>query len=129
MMQKSLICHFYKMHGVGNDFILLDHRPGKSGSALQATPETVRKLCAVHTGIGSDGLMLLENSEIADFKIGFYNADGFPSTMCGNGVRCAVWLAHHLNIAPSICTFEIMNIIYSAEVLGKNKVRVKMQMV
>lgn len=115
------------MHGAGNDFALFDNRSSSGVKPLEATPELVRHLCAIHTGIGADGLMLLEESDRADFRIGFYNADGFPSTMCGNGVRCAVSLAHRLDMAPKRCTFEIAGVIYEAEVIDSTRARVKMQ--
>ncbi|HEV2831877.1 MAG TPA: diaminopimelate epimerase, partial [Hanamia sp.] len=73
---------FYKYQGAGNDFILLDNRQ-KNYDGI--TSEQVKKLCDRHFGIGSDGLMLLNNKEGFDFEMIYYNADGKEGSMCGNG--------------------------------------------
>jgi diaminopimelate epimerase len=65
---------FYKMHGGGNDFVLLDHRERLIPEAEQ--PQFARRVCARQMGVGADGLILIENSASADFKWRFYNADG-----------------------------------------------------
>ncbi len=81
---------FYKYHGAGNDFVLIDNRGGeileddKSGLAI--------KLCHRRFGIGGDGLLLLENSNRADVRMRIFNPDGSEAEMCGNGIRC---LAKH----------------------------------
>nr|NIW80728.1 diaminopimelate epimerase [Calditrichia bacterium] len=90
-MQKI---HFYKMHGTGNDFILIDNR-AHSLTAIDA--EVLKEMCAFHTGIGADGIMFLSKCNEADFKLAYYNSNGFPAEMCGNGARCAIYLAHLLN--------------------------------
>ena len=76
--------HFTKMHGIGNDYVYVD-----------CTKETVEDPSAVaisvsdrHFGIGSDGLILIKPSDIADFEMDMYNADGSRGKMCGNGIRC-----------------------------------------
>jgi diaminopimelate epimerase len=75
---------FTKMSGAGNDFIVIDNR-----SALLELSETqIRLLCARRTGIGADGLMLMNPSVQYDFAMRYFNADGKPSSMCGNGGRC-----------------------------------------
>ena len=75
---------FTKMHGAGNDYIYVD--------AMQyplAHPEKLAvEWSAPHTGIGSDGLILIDRSEVADFKMRMFNNDGSEGIMCGNGVRC-----------------------------------------
>lgn len=115
--------HFYKMHGAGNDFILFDN----SSQIFRGNESGIfRKMCLPHTGIGADGLMLLEKSDKADFKLRYYNLDGLPSNMCGNGARCAVYLANKLGLAPKACLFEINETIYNAEVLDRNMVRLQM---
>jgi diaminopimelate epimerase len=85
---------FYKYHGTGNDFILLDNRDG----SIHLSKNEIAKLCNRHFGIGADGLMLLEQADGYDFKMVYYNSDGGESTMCGNGGRCLVAFAHHLGI-------------------------------
>jgi diaminopimelate epimerase len=73
---------FSKYEGAGNDFIFIDNL---SGSFLQSH---VTKLCDRKRGIGADGLILLERSERADFRMRIFNADGGEAAMCGNGLRC-----------------------------------------
>ena len=75
---------FTKMHGVGNDFIVFD--PGEvAGLDL---PALARKACDRHFGVGADGVLVPEPSEVADLRMVYFNADGSPSEMCGNGLRC-----------------------------------------
>lgn len=89
MLQK-----FYKYHGAGNDFLLVDNRDG----TLFLNPEQVRHLCDRHTGFGADGVMLLEKSESKDFRMMFFNPDGSGGMMCGNGGRCIVSFAADLGV-------------------------------
>lgn len=76
---------FYKYHGAGNDFIMIDNRQGIFN--VQDT-EKIKLLCDRHFGIGADGLILLESSDKADCFMNYYNADGTVAEMCGNGIRC-----------------------------------------
>ncbi len=80
---------FEKFHGAGNDFILIDNRLGTIHLSFTQT----EWLCNRHTGIGADGLILIESHPELDFEMKYYNADGFPGSMCGNGGRCAVMFA------------------------------------
>ena len=77
---------FAKLHGSGNDFIAMSNLDGqldgRDASALAVA------LCARHTGIGADGLFIVQPSQRADFEMTFYNADGSVGEMCGNGVMC-----------------------------------------
>jgi len=84
---------FYKYHGHGNDFILFDNRAGR----INFTTDQIRKLCHRRFGIGSDGIILIENHEECDYEMVFYNPDGSQS-FCGNGSRCALHLAKELSI-------------------------------
>ncbi|GIV31200.1 MAG: diaminopimelate epimerase [Saprospiraceae bacterium] len=86
---------FFKYHGTGNDFIMIDNRTGffpKANSAL------VAGLCRRRFGVGADGLILLEPATGCDFRMVYFNADGAEGTMCGNGGRCAVALAARLGM-------------------------------
>lgn len=76
--------HFTKMHGLGNDYIYVntDEYP------IENPEEAAIRWSRYHTGIGSDGLVLISRSEIADFKMRIFNADGSEAMMCGNASRC-----------------------------------------
>lgn len=87
---------FHKYHGAGNDFILLDDREGKLTPHFDQP--TIARWCDRHFGIGADGLMLLRNHPAYDFEMIYYNSDGAPSSMCGNGGRCIVRFAADLGI-------------------------------
>ncbi|TAK23321.1 MAG: diaminopimelate epimerase [Chloroflexota bacterium] len=77
---------FLKMHGAGNDFVVIDNVRGD----LAATDWTslARAMCDRHFGIGSDGILVAERSAIAPFRMRMFNPDGSESEMCGNGIRC-----------------------------------------
>ena len=94
--------HFYKYQGAGNDFILVDNR---TNAINHADPQLIAHLCNRRFGIGGDGIMFLQNREGYDFEMVYYNADGQPSSMCGNGGRCIVAFARHLGIIDSECNF------------------------
>ncbi len=76
--------HFTKMQGIGNDYVYVDctkEAPADPSALAVAVSDR-------HFGIGSDGLILIKKSEIADFTMEMYNADGSRGKMCGNGIRC-----------------------------------------
>ena len=76
--------YFTKMHGLGNDFILIDSRD----SSIENLSEFSKKICNRRYGIGADQVLLLYNSDAADFRMQIFNADGSEVEMCGNGIRC-----------------------------------------
>jgi len=116
---------FSKYHGAGNDFVLVDNRDGTFPSA---SVETVKTLCDRHFGIGADGLILLESSEVADFKMVYFNADGRLSSMCGNGARCIVLFASEKGIENVAGEFEAVDGIHSYLITEPNrKVKVSMR--
>jgi len=83
---------FTKMHGIGNDFVVIDCR-NIEAHVIQAASE---KLCDRRFGIGADQLLLLHDSDKADFRMEIFNADGSEVEMCGNGIRCfALYLKTH----------------------------------
>ena len=77
---------FWKMHGLGNDYIVIDNRDGKVSDRKAA--ELAKSLCERRFSVGADGLLLIYNSEVADSKMRIFNADGSEAEMCGNGIRC-----------------------------------------
>jgi diaminopimelate epimerase len=79
---------FTKMHGIGNDFVLIDCRDKAVADQLGAVSDLSKRLCQRRFGIGADQALFLYLSEIADFKMTIFNADGSEVEMCGNGIRC-----------------------------------------
>lgn len=77
---------FTKMHGLGNDYIYVDCTENKN--KIDTPEELSRRISDRHFGIGSDGLILIKNSDKCDFKMQMFNADGSEAEMCGNGIRC-----------------------------------------
>lgn len=76
---------FTKYHGIGNDFILIDQRKSPIDDVFFSQ---IPRICDRHLGIGADGVLLLENSQLADLKMRIFNRDGSEADMCGNGIRC-----------------------------------------
>lgn len=77
---------FTKMHGLGNDFILIDCI--EQAKAIFDYQDLSKRLCHRRFGIGADQLLILNSSDIADFKMRIFNSDGSEVEMCGNGIRC-----------------------------------------
>ena len=82
------------MHGAGNDFVLLDGISAPISPQLDMS-RVAQLLCARHFGVGADGLLSLEPSDVANARMRMWNPDGTPD-MCGNGLRCVAELAHRL---------------------------------
>lgn len=80
---------FYKAHGLANDFIIIDAMAGVDYSALAIS------LCARHTNIGADGLLVIDHHPQTDFSLRFFNGDGSEAEMSGNGIRCATAVFYH----------------------------------
>jgi len=78
--------NFWKMHGLGNDYIVIDNRGVELSE--DELPDLAIKLCRRRVGIGADGLLLVCNSRVADAKMRIFNSDGTEAEMCGNGIRC-----------------------------------------
>ncbi len=79
---------FTKMHGLGNDFIVIDCREKSVGDRLSAAGGLIKGLCDRRLGIGADQMLLILDSKVADFRMQIWNADGGEVEMCGNGIRC-----------------------------------------
>jgi diaminopimelate epimerase len=116
---------FSKLSGAGNDFIVIDNR----SLYIHLAPDQIRDLCTRRTGIGADGLILIEPSAHYNFSMKYYNADGLPGSMCGNGGRCAVYFAHAIGVSHSpgqSYTFEANGNRYDALVTGTETVQLQM---
>lgn len=94
---------FSKMSGQGNDFIIIDNREYLH---VVKWSSISMKLCDRRRSIGADGLLVIEQSENADFRLRIFNSDGSEADMCGNGARCAAVWAVEKSIAGSAMTME-----------------------
>lgn len=92
---------FVKMHGAGNDFVMVDLR----GIRADLSPETVSHACNRRLGIGADGLIALE-MEANCCRMRYFNADGFEGSFCGNGARCFTLFANYLGLLEPGIPFE-----------------------
>ena len=97
----SRIVEFSKYQGTGNDFVLINQMEAQ----YDLSTEQIAFLCHRRFGIGADGLMFLRPIEGYDFEMVYYNSDGHPSSMCGNGGRCIVKFAHDLGYIQSETSF------------------------
>ncbi len=114
--------NFTKMAGSGNDFIVIDNRRNVV-SANSA--RFVRRVCQRRLSVGADGVILIENSNVADFKFRIFNPDGYEPSMCGNGARCAALFAFQEKIAGSQMDIETKAGIHSA-VVKRDRVKLKL---
>lgn len=114
---------FWKMHGSGNDFIVIDNR--RRVFPEKVRPQLVARLCRRGTGIGADGLILIEDNHFVDFLWHFYNTDGSEAEMCGNGGRCAARFAYLKGIADADMVFQTRAGLIRAQV-DRTQVRLEM---
>ncbi|MCK5776461.1 MAG: diaminopimelate epimerase, partial [Bacteroidales bacterium] len=117
---------FYKYHGAGNDFIMLN----LLDEDVVLSQDHIKQLCDRHKGIGADGLMLLMASEEYDFEMKYYNSDGGEGSMCGNGGRCMVSFAYDMGLVQDDYEFMAVDGLHKAyikEINGKQK-QIKLQM-
>ena len=113
---------FTKAVATGNDFIIVDDRRGEIGAKLSAV---AKKMCDRKWAVGADGLLAIEQSKKADFKMRIFNSDGSEAEMCGNGSRCIALYASREKIAANNMTIETIAGILGASVAG-DVVKVKL---
>jgi len=114
---------FFKMSGAGNDFIVGDNRQGQWDA--YPAEALARGLCRRGLSIGADGLILLETSNRAHFRLRIHNSDGSDGVMCGNGARCAARVAFIRVIAGRRMTMETGAGVIAAEIFHDGSVRVE----
>lgn len=90
------------MAGGGNDFVIVDNRAGLVSDPVALT----RRICIAHLSVGADGLILVERSKNADFRMRYFNNDGSGGEFCANGTRCAARFAVLNGIAPQKMTID-----------------------
>jgi len=102
------------MAGGGNDFVVIDNRSARVADAVELT----KRICTAHLSVGADGLILVETSTSADFRMRYFNNDGSGGEFCANGTRCAARYAVLHGIAPMKMAIETDVGIVGAEVGG-----------
>ena len=119
--------HFTKMHGAGNDFIVLDTIAEPLDAAEDVRPAFLARLCDRHTGVGADGVMLLERpAGDADVAMRFFNSDGSMGEMCGNGARCICRYAHERGYAGSTIRVETTAGLVTGRRITKDQYRIRL---
>ena len=114
-MSNSKKIHFTKAVATGNDFVIIDNRKPISGVTNSSF---IKRVCDRKFGVGADGILLVEKSKKADFRMRIFNADGSEAEMCGNGSRCITLYAFLNKIAGKNMTIETLAGILNASVAG-----------
>lgn len=113
---------FQKYSATGNDFVLIDDRDGQFPVD---NSQLIKKICARRTGVGADGMILLQQSEQYDFRMRHFNPDASEAEMCGNGARSIVRFALRLGLIESKTRFESMFFIHEGRIdNGEIKIKV-----
>ncbi len=116
--------NFYKYHGAGNDFIIIN--AGKLKNEL--TSMQISDMCSRRTGIGADGILLLEkvnDNSSYNLTMKYYNSDGTLANMCGNGLRCAAAFANKILKTEKQLKIKTDAGILSGEIIDKNNVKIE----
>ncbi|MBV9962856.1 MAG: diaminopimelate epimerase [Parafilimonas sp.] len=114
---------FYKYHGTGNDFIIIDNRE----NIIVLNHDQVKNLCDRRFGIGADGLMLMNPHADFDFEMIYYNADGNYGSMCGNGGRCMIQFAYDRGLHKSEYLFKASDGDHKATIESNGWIDLKMK--
>ena len=104
---------FKKMHGLGNDFVILDHRKDPA----KLSHEFITHICDRHTGVGCDQLIVMEPSQKADFFMRIYNGDGSEAQACGNATRCVADI-YLKETGAANCTIETLAGVLGGRAVG-----------
>ncbi len=114
---------FYKYQATGNDFIIFDNRSQTLRPDMQSFYSAI---CDRRFGIGADGVMLLQNSPGHDFEMLYFNADGRPGSLCGNGSRCIVLFAQSIGLVKGSCNFLASDGTHEA-IIEQNTISIQMK--
>lgn len=116
---------FTKMHGAGNDFIIIEDLAGSL--SMEALSRMAKGLCAGHTSLGADGLMVVTAAkEGGDYGMLFFNSDGSLGEMCGNGARCICRYGYERGLAGERQTVETTAGTVTGERVSKRQYRVRL---
>ncbi|MCX6291898.1 MAG: diaminopimelate epimerase [Bacteroidetes bacterium] len=115
---------FWKYHGTGNDFILIDDRDDH----VHLSQALIQQLCERRFGIGADGLIILRNFDGYDFKMTYYNADGNEGSMCGNGGRCITAFAKAIGKIVNEAFFSASDGDHRSIITAESPITVKLKM-
>jgi len=116
--------NFVKMHGAGNDFIMIDDREGvfPIDDYMRVAAMATRR-----SGVGCEGVILVQKSDRADFRMRFFNPDGSEADLCGNGARCVAAFARAIGAVKSdVMRFETFAGDIEAEIIDRSRVKVVM---
>ena len=114
---------FVKMHGAGNDFVMIDDRDG----AFPVEPGFIARLAQRPTGVGCEGVILVQRSATRDFRMRFFNPDGSEAELCGNGARCVAAFARTIGAAKADrMVFETAAGDIAAEIVSSDSVKIAM---
>jgi len=111
---------FYKMTGAGNDFIFL---PGEDNHNLRFDEKLIARMCDRRYGIGADGLIFIRKSEECDYEIFYFNSDGKPGSLCGNGSRCSLIFANNFYNKKNSYIFKCGFNLYKGDIINKTESR------
>ncbi len=113
---------FHKYSATGNDFVLIDDRDGLFPVENR---ELLQKICARRTGVGADGIILLQTSEKYDFRMRHFNPDAGEAEMCGNGARSLIRFAFRLGLIEDKTRFESMFFVHEGRI-DNGEIKIKM---
>ena len=117
--------HITKMHGAGNDFVIVNDM--ERGLPRERFPALARILCAAHTGVGADGMMVVVPAQRGgDYGMLFYNSDGSLGEMCGNGARCICRYGHDRGLAGTVQRVETTAGLVTGERIDNTRYRVRL---
>jgi len=115
---------FTKYQGTGNDFVIFNGF--ELGNDFSLTKDQIIKICDRRFGIGSDGMLLLQEHPEYDFRMIYFNADGSRGSFCGNGGRCIAAFAHQLGLVKEKTCFIADDGVHHARIIHKDWVELKM---